>query len=105
MNPNFQDIDKMNLNELIALDPEMVSIFYFTGTITKPEKNATNQLWEEFNQNKSLYSRLKSFALKCFKSREIGIYETIDKLLGFGMCEISEKVEFLAINLKTADVN
>ena len=68
---------------------------YITGYITKPEKNATNQLWEECNHNKSLYSRLKSFALKSFKSREIGIYETIDKLLGFGMCEFSEKVEFL----------
>ena len=69
---------------------------YITRYITKPETNATNQLWEECNQNKSLHSRIKSFSLKSFMSREIGIYEIIDKLLGFVMCEFSEKVEFLA---------
>jgi hypothetical protein len=38
---------------------------------------------------------MKSFVMKQFKSREMGIFEVADKLLGFPMCEFSQAVEWL----------
>ena len=37
-------------------------------------------------------SKLKSFSLRSLKSREAGIFEVSDRLLGFKMCEFSQKV-------------
>lgn len=68
---------------------------YITGYITKPEKNATTELWADCQKNASLRAQLKSYALKCFKSREAGIYEVFDKLLGFEMCDFSTKVTWI----------
>ncbi len=60
----------------IALDK------YITAYITKAEKNNTEELWDECNDNKPLRAALKSFALKNLKNRQIGVYEVADKLLG-----------------------
>lgn len=68
---------------------------YITGYITKPERNATKELWEQSSKDSSLRSQLKSFSLKCLKSREAGIYEAFDKILGFQMCEFSTKVTWV----------
>lgn len=55
---------------------------YITRYISKAEKNNTEEIWNECNNNKSLKGALKSFALKSLKNREIGVYEVTDKLLG-----------------------
>jgi hypothetical protein len=53
-------------------------------------------LWEEINQNKSLRSSLKSFALKSLKNRQIGAYEIADKLLGYSLFEKSVSIKYLS---------
>jgi hypothetical protein len=68
---------------------------YVTGYMTKSEKQNTASIWNECNNNKTLHGRLKSFALKSFKTREIGIYETADRLNGRASCEGSETITYL----------
>jgi hypothetical protein len=76
-------------------DFSMVLDRYITGYISKAEKNSSAALWNEVNAFSSVAGKLKSCALKSFKSREIGIYEAADKLLGFNMYQFSTKVEYL----------
>jgi hypothetical protein len=68
---------------------------YITTYITKAEKNATKKLWEDCNKAKHLRSKLKSFAVHNFKSREAGVYEVCDKLLGISMHEFSSQVTWV----------
>lgn len=68
---------------------------YVTGYMTKSEKNNTAAIWNECNSNKTLHGKLKSFALKSFKTREIGIYEAADRLNGRASCEGSDQITYL----------
>lgn len=70
---------------------------YITTYITKSEKNSTEELWETCNKNVSLRSALKSYALKSFKNREMGIYEVADRLHGHALCEFSDQVTWLNV--------
>lgn len=68
---------------------------YITDYMTKAEKNYTEAIWEECNKNKTLNGALKSYALKSFKSREIGVYEVAAKLLGYSYYEFSDEIKWL----------
>lgn len=68
---------------------------YLTSNITKSEKNSNEEAWDACNKNKSLQSNLKSFALKSFQNREMGIFEVADKLLGYSLYEFSDQIKWL----------
>ena len=68
---------------------------YITGYISKSERNAPEQLWQDCNRFTSINSKLKSCCLQMFKAREAGIYEVTDKLLGYHMYDFSSKVQYL----------
>ena len=55
---------------------------YVTSYISKAEKSATEDTWRAIDENRSLASRLKSFALRSLTDREIGAYEASYRLLG-----------------------
>jgi hypothetical protein len=76
-------------------EQSMVLDRYITTYITKAEKQATKEVWDSCKKNASLKSQLKSFAVQNFKSREAGIYEVADKLLGIPMHEFSHKVQWI----------
>jgi ATP-dependent DNA helicase PIF1 len=76
-------------------EESMVLDRYITGYITKPEEHATKKLWQDAQKAKTLRGQLKSFSLQYFKSREVGIYEVADKLLGFPMYSFSTKVQWV----------
>ena len=66
------------------------------GYLIKGEKQSTEAIWDECNKNPSLQGALKSFALKSFKNREVGIYEVADKLLGYSLYEFSDAIKWLS---------
>jgi len=68
---------------------------YITGYISKHEKKSTEAIWEEVNKNRVLEGALKSYALRLFKNREVGIYEAADKLLGYNLYEFSDHIKWL----------
>ncbi len=52
-------------------------------------------VWQEVCSNKSIYSRLWSFGFKSLRSRECGMYEAIDLLLGDHLYEKSDTVKWI----------
>jgi len=68
---------------------------YCSGYLTKGEKNHTQELWQDCNKNKTLFGKLKSLAMKLFKTREMGIFEVVDRLLGFALHQFSDTIQFL----------
>ena len=55
---------------------------YVTGYITKAEKSNMQDVWQEVNSNSSIYSKLWSFGVWSLRSRECGLYDASDLLLG-----------------------
>ena len=59
---------------------------YVTGYITKAEKSNMQDVWQEVSSHRSVYSKLWSFGSMCLRSRECGLYEASDLLLGDHLC-------------------
>ena len=71
---------------------------YISGYITKGEKSHMQETWEEITSNKSIYSRLFSFGVRSLRSRECGLYEASDILLGDHLYSQSEEVQWIGVN-------
>ena len=95
-NPILLLIWKGNMDIQYIHEKSMVLNKYITSYVTKSEKVASQSLWEEVNQNKSLRSSLKSFALKSLKNRQIGVYEIADKLLGYPLYEKNVTIKYIS---------
>ena len=72
---------------------------YVTGYVTKAEKGNMQDVWQQVNSNASLYSKLWSFGVRSFRSRECGLYEPSDLLLGDHLYEKSEQVKWVDVSL------
>ena len=55
---------------------------YVSGYVTKAEKSHLQDIWQEVSDTKSVYSKLWSFGIRSLRSRECGLYEASDLLLG-----------------------
>ena len=69
---------------------------YVTGC-DKAEKSNMQDIWQEISNIKSVYSRLFSFGVKCLRSRECGLYEASDLLLGDHLHEKSVTVQWVSV--------
>ena len=72
---------------------------YVSGYVTKAEKSNIQELWQEIGENRSLYSRLWSFGVRSLRSRECGLYEASDLLLGHHLMEKSEAVQWVKVGM------
>ena len=72
---------------------------YVTDYITKAEKSHMQETWEEIIESVSIYSRLWSFALRMLCSRECGLYEASDLLLGDHLNEKSVEVQWISVDM------
>ena len=63
------------------------------------ESSHIQDIWQEVSDNKSLYSRLWSFGVRCLRTRECGLYEASDMLLGDHLCDKSCTVEWLDVSM------
>ena len=68
---------------------------YVTGYVTKAEKSNMQDLWQEVSAHSSVYSKLWSFGIRCLRSRECGLYEASDLLLGDHLCEKSTTIKWI----------
>ena len=55
---------------------------YVTGYVTKAEKSSMQEVWQEFGESGSIYSHLWKLGMRALRSRECGLYEASDLLLG-----------------------
>ena len=53
-----------------------------SGYVTKAEKSHLQDIWHKVSSDKTLYHRLISFGLQCLSTRDVGLYEASDILLG-----------------------
>ena len=59
----------------------MVVNRYIGNYMGKSEKNETEDLWSSVSNAETLRGRLKSFAIRSFRNREVGLYECCDRLV------------------------
>ena len=69
---------------------------YVTGYITKAKKSQMQKIFECTDDAKSSYTRLFSFGVRSLCSRECGLYEASDILLGDHLLEKSDTVQWVA---------
>ena len=72
---------------------------YVTGYITKAEKSSMQEVWQEIGESGSIYSRLWKFGMRALRSRECGLYEASDLLLGDHLLEKSESVVYVPVEM------
>ena len=63
------------------------------------ERSNIQDMWHEVSENKNVCSRLWSFGIRCLCSRECGLYEASDLLLGAHLCEKSDTVKWIDISM------
>ncbi|KAL5500548.1 hypothetical protein EMCRGX_G012130 [Ephydatia muelleri] len=68
---------------------------FVTGYVTKAEKSNMQEVWQVVNSNSSIYSKLWSFGVRSLRSRECGLYEASDLLLGDHLTEKSVTVKWV----------
>ena len=70
---------------------------YVTGYVTKAENSNMQDLWQEVSAHSSVYSKLWLFGIRCLRSRECGLYEASDLLLGDHLCEKSTTIKWIDV--------
>ena len=72
---------------------------YISGYVTKAEKISMQEIWDQVSESKSVYSRLWSFGVRSLHSRECGLYEASDLLLGNHLTEKSDTVKWVDVSM------
>ena len=57
------------------------------------------EVWQEIGESGSIYSRLWKFGMRALRSRECGLYEASDLLLGDHLLEKSESVVYVPVEM------
>ena len=74
-NPLLLWLWKANVDIQFISESSLALAHYVSGYVTKAEKSSMQDMWQEVSENKSIYSRLWCFGLRCLRSRECGLYE------------------------------
>ena len=67
---------------------------YVTGYINKSHMR---ELWDDISEQETLYKKLWSFGVRSLCSRECGLYEASDLLLGDHLFQKSDTVQWIAV--------
>ena len=71
---------------------------YVTGYVTKAEKSNMQDVWQEVSSHQSVYSKLWSFGVRSLRSRECGLYEASDLILGDHLCGKSQTIKWVDVS-------
>ena len=88
---------KANTDIQFVSESSLALAHYVTGYVTKAEKSNMQDIWQEISDKERVYSRLFSFSVKCLRSRECGLYEASDLLLGDHLHEKSVTVQWVSV--------
>ena len=97
-NPLLLMLWKANMDLQFVGESTVVIANYVTGYVTKAERSNMQDLWQEVSSHTSIYSKLWSFGIRSLRSRECGLYEASDILLGDHLCEISKTVKWVDVS-------
>ena len=94
-NPLLLLLWKANMDLQFVGESTLAIAHYVTGYVTKAEKSNMQELWQEVSSHNSVYSKLWSFGVRSLRSRECGLYEASDLLLGDHLCGKSKTVKWI----------
>ena len=100
-NPLLLYLWKANVDIQYIAESSLSLTGYVTSYVTKSETSGLQDVWADLASSGSLYNRLWRFAKNCFKSREVGLYEACDLLVGDHLNEKSASVQFVNARLPT----
>ena len=97
-NPLILMLWKANMDIQFVAESSLALAHYVSGYVTKAERsNMQEEVWQEVSENHSIYGRLWSFGIRSLCSRECGLYEASDLLLGdHGICHSEVDRYFIA---------
>ena len=98
-NPLLLMLWKANVDVQYVAESSLALAHYVSGYVTKAEKSNLQDIWHEVSENKSVYSQLWSFGVRSLRSRECGLYEASDLLLGDHLTEKSDAVKWVDVSL------
>ena len=98
-NPLLLMLWKANVDVQYVAESSLALAHYVSGYVTKAEKSNLQDIWHEVSENKSIYSQLWSFGVRSLRSRECGLYEASDLLLGDHLTEKSDAVKWVDVSL------
>ena len=98
-NPLLLMLWKANIDIQFVAESSLALAHYVSGYVTKAEKSSMQEIWNEVSENKSVYSRLWSFGVRSLRSRECGLYEASDLLLGDHLTEKSDTVKWIDVSM------
>ena len=78
---------KANIDIQYVAELSLALAHYVSGYVTKSEKSHLQDIWQEVSDSMSVYSRLWSFGIRSLRSRECGLYEASNLLLGDHLTE------------------
>ena len=96
-NPLLLYLWKVNLDIQYVTDSSLALAHYVTAYVTKAEKSHMQELWEDVSEQESLYKKLWRFGVRSLRSRECGLYEAADILLGEHLYEKSHAVQWISV--------
>ena len=94
-NPVLLLLWRANIDIQFVSENTLALAHYVTGYVTKAEKSHLLDLWDDVSSNELLYRKLWSFGVRSLRSRECGMYEASDILLGDHLTEKSETVQWI----------
>ena len=98
-NPLLLLLWQANMDIQFVAQSSLAPSHYVTGYITKAEKSSMQEAWQEIGESGSIYSRLWKFGMRALRSRECGLYEASDLLLGDHLLEKSESVVYVLVEM------
>lgn len=90
---------KANIDIQFVAESFLTLAHYVSGYVTKAEKSSRQEIWNDVSESKNIYSRLWSFGVRNLRSRECGLYEASDLLLGDHLTEKSNTVKWIDMSL------
>ena len=94
-NPLLLMLWKANIDIQFVAESSLALAHYVSCYVTKAERSNMQEIWQEVSENKSVYSCLWSFGIRSLRSRECGLYEASDLLLGDHLSEKSDAVKWI----------
>ena len=98
-NPLLLYLWKTNIDIQYVTDSSLAFAHYVTTYVTKAEKSHMQELWEDISEQETLYKKLWSFGVRSLHSREYGLYEAADILLGEHLYEKSDAVQWISVKI------
>ena len=98
-NPLLLMLWRANMDLRYISETSLALTEYVSGYVTKAEKSNVQDIWNDISNSDSVYKRLFQFGMRSMRSREVGLYEASDVLLGDHLHEKSATVQWIGANM------